>query len=115
MAENKPHRKDVIRNLLESMKQAVEKKIESNGTRPTKKPRDLLPLELGIPKGGSVPDFGNEIKGDCKTIVDWVSSHAKMKNEGYHGGDYPKPSTGMVGSRNSLATANRRVGQTHIS
>ena len=44
---------------------------------PTKQPRDLPPLELGIPVAGKLPTL--EIKGDCKTIVDWVNGHAKMK------------------------------------
>ena len=46
VVRRKPLREDVIRNLLKSMKQAVEKKKEPNGTRPTKKPRDMLPFEL---------------------------------------------------------------------
>ena len=77
MAQNRPRRQDIIRSLLESMKQAVEKKPEPNGARPTKKPRDLPPLELGIPEAGQWPTL--EIKGDCKTFVDWVNGHAKMK------------------------------------
>ena len=39
-----PREEDVIRSLLESMKQAVEKKKEPNGTLPTEQPRDLPPL-----------------------------------------------------------------------
>ena len=46
-------------------------------TLPTKQPRDLLPLKIGIPVAGKLPTL--EIKGDCKTIVDWVNGHAKMK------------------------------------
>ena len=57
----KPRKEDIIRSLLESMKQA----------------RDLPPLELGIPEAGKWPTL--EIKGNCKTIVDWVDGHAKMK------------------------------------
>ena len=73
----KPREEDVIRSLLESMKQAVAKKKEPNGTLPTEQPRDLPPLELRIPVAGKLPTL--EIKGDCKTIVDWVNGHAKMK------------------------------------
>ena len=44
-----PHLKeDVIRKLLESIKQPVDKKKESKGLVPRKKPRDLPPLDLGI-------------------------------------------------------------------
>ena len=68
MAQRKPRKEDVVRSLLESMKQPVEKKTEPNGTRQIKKPRDLLPLELDIPLAGMRPTL--EIKGDCKTIVD---------------------------------------------
>ena len=68
MAQTQPRREDVFGSLLESMKQAVEKKKEPNGTRPTKKPRDLHPLELGIPEARQCPTL--EIKGDCTTIVD---------------------------------------------
>ena len=67
MAQRKPRKEDVIRSLLESMRQAVEKKTEPTRTRPTKKPRDLLPLELGIPEARKWPTL--EIKGDCKTIL----------------------------------------------
>ena len=79
MAQFEPRKEDVIRSLLESMKQTAEKKAEPNGTRPTKKPRDLSPLVLGIPEAGKWPTL--EIKGDCKTIVDWVNGHAKMKTK----------------------------------
>ena len=77
MMHSHPRREDVIRHLLKSMKQPVDKKKESKGPVPDKKPRDLPPLVLGIP----VPGVGLtlEIKGDKKTIVDWVNGHAKMK------------------------------------
>ena len=68
MAQTQFRREDVFLSLFESMKQAVEKKKEPNGTRPTKKPRDLRPLELGIPEARQCPTL--EIKGDCTTIVD---------------------------------------------
>ena len=41
MTQTQPRKEDVIRNLLESMKQPVDKKKESKGSMPTKKPRDL--------------------------------------------------------------------------
>ena len=44
MTQLKQGNEDVIRSLLESMKQAVEKKKEPNGSLPTKQPRDLPPL-----------------------------------------------------------------------
>ena len=77
VAQRKPRKEDVIRSLLESMKHAVVKKTEPNGIGPAKKPRDLPLLELGIPEAGQWPTL--EIKGDCKTIVDCVNGHAKMK------------------------------------
>ena len=73
----KPREQDVIRSLLESMKQAVEKQKEPNGTLPTEQPRDLPPLELRILVAGKLPTL--EIKGDCKTVVDWVNGHAKIR------------------------------------
>ena len=74
----KPRKEDVVRSLLESVNQAVEKKVEPNETRPTKKPRDLPHLELDIPEAGQRPTL--EIRGDCKTTVDWINNgHAKMK------------------------------------
>ena len=82
MAQQKPRKEDVVRSLLESLKQAVEKTTEPNGTRPTKKPRGLPPLELGIPEARQWPTL--EIRGDCKTIVDWVNSHAKRPKT-FHG------------------------------
>ena len=74
MAQRKPRKEDVIRSLLESMKQAVD---EPHGTRPTKKPREVLPLELDIPEAGKRPTL--ETKSNCKTIVDWINGHAKLK------------------------------------
>ena len=46
MAQQQPRKEDVIRSLLLSMKQSVKKRTDSNGTKPTKKPTDLPPLEL---------------------------------------------------------------------
>ena len=48
MAQRQPRKEYVIHSLLASMRQAVEKKTESTGTRPAKKPRELPPLELEI-------------------------------------------------------------------
>ena len=76
-AQRKPRKEDVIRSLLESMKQVVEKKAEPKGTRPKKKPWDLPPLELDMSEAGQRPTL--EIRGDCKTIVDWINGHAKLK------------------------------------
>ena len=77
LAQRQPRKEDVIRSFLEPMEQALEKKAESNGTRPTRKPRDLTPLELEIAKGGKMLIV--EIRCDCKTIVDWINGHAKPK------------------------------------
>ena len=114
MAQNKTHKEDVIRSLLESMKQAVGKKTEPNGTNPTKKPRDLPSPELEIPETGQWPIPA--IKGDFNKIVDWVNEWpCQDQNEGKHRGRYPKPFSTMVGSRKPLTTANHRVGHTHLS
>ena len=64
--QTRPRKEDVIRNLLESMKQLVEKKKESRGPVPTKKPRDLPPLDLGTPVPGERPTL--EIKGTMKRL-----------------------------------------------
>ena len=77
MMQSHPRKEDVIRHLLQSMKQPVGKKKESKGPVPTKIPRDLPPLDLEIPVVGERPT--REIKGDNKTIVGWVNGHAKMK------------------------------------
>ena len=61
MMQLKLRREDVIRNLFESKKQAVEKQ-EPNGTLRAKKARDLLPLEFGIPVAGKLPTL--DIKED---------------------------------------------------
>ena len=66
-------REDVIRSLLKSMWKT---KKESNGARPTKKPRDLLPLNTNYRKLSSGRPW---IRGDCKTTVDWVNGHAKIR------------------------------------
>ena len=77
MAQAQPRKEDIIRNLLESMKQPVDKKKESKGSVPTKKPRDLPPLDLGTSVPRESPTL--ETKGDNKTIVDWMNGHTKMK------------------------------------
>ena len=41
MTQLKPRKEDVIRSFLESMRQAVGQKKESNGSLPTKQSRDL--------------------------------------------------------------------------
>ena len=41
MAQRQPRKEEVIRSLLESVKQAVEKKADSNGTRPIKETKGL--------------------------------------------------------------------------
>ena len=66
MMHSHPRKEDVIRHLLQSMKQPVDKKKESKGPVPTKKPRDLPPLDLGIPVVGERPTL--EIKGDKKRL-----------------------------------------------
>ena len=77
MTQTQPRKEDVIRNLLESTKQPVDKKKESKGSVPTKKSRDLPPVDLGTPVHVESPTL--EIKGDNKTIVDWMNGHAMMK------------------------------------
>ena len=71
----------------------MEKKIKANETRQAKKQREVPPLELEIPAEGKKLNL--EIQGDCKTIVDWVNGHAKLKTR--ESTDYPEPSTAMVG------------------
>ena len=61
MTQTRPQKEDVIRNLLESMKQPVDKKKESKGFVPTKKPRNLPPLDLGTLVPGDLLTL--EIKG----------------------------------------------------
>ena len=77
MTQTQPRKDDVIRNLLESMKQPVDRKKESKGSVPTKKPRDLLPLDLGTRVPGESTTL--EIKGDNKTIVDWMNGLVMTK------------------------------------
>ena len=61
------------------MKQPVDKKKESKGSVPTKKQRDLPPLDLGTPVPGEKPTL--EIKGDNTTILERTNGHAKMKTK----------------------------------
>ena len=37
----------------------------------------MPPLELGVLESGKLPAL--EIKGDCKTIIDWIIGHARVK------------------------------------
>ena len=78
MMQTRPQEEDVIRNLLESMKQPVDKKKESKGPVPTKKPGDLPPPDLGTLVLGEPLTL--DTKGDNKTIVEWMNGHAKMKS-----------------------------------
>ena len=71
MAQRQPREEDVIHFLFASMRQAVEKKTKPNETRRAKKPTELPPLKLEIPEEGKTLTL--QIKGDCKTIVDWVN------------------------------------------
>ena len=106
-------REDVIRNLLESMKQPVNKKKEPKGHVPTKKPRDLPLLDLGTPVRGKRPTL--EIKGDNKTIVDCMNGHAKMKTRI---GTVEKAQNllrEVWGSRDALPAANHRLGHPYLS
>ena len=73
MALRQPRKEDVIRSLLKSMKQAV----ENTGPGRQKKPRALPPLELETLEAGKMLTL--EIRVDCKTIVDWINSQAKLK------------------------------------
>ena len=77
MTQTRPQKEDVIRNLLKSMKQPVDKKKESKGTVPTKNPRDLPLPNLGTLVLGELLTL--EIKRDNKTVVDWMNGHTKMK------------------------------------
>ena len=95
MAHRKARKEDVIRSLLESMKRAVDGNTEPNGTSPTKKPRDLPPLEIERPEAGQRRTL--EIKGDCKSIVDLDQWPCQDENESKHSGEYSEPSARLVG------------------
>ena len=59
------------------MRQAVDKKKkESKGPVLAKQPRDLPPLVLGVPEAVTPPTL--EIRGYCKTTVDWINVHARL-------------------------------------
>ena len=55
----------------------MDTKKESKGLVPTKKPRDLPPLDLETQVPGE--QLTLEIKGDNTTIVNWINGHTKMK------------------------------------
>ena len=80
MAQQKPREEDVIRSLLESMKQGVVKKSEPNGSGRPRNKGTCLPLIFGTSYTGR-PDSGRplEIKGDCKNDCGLGIGHAKMK------------------------------------
>ena len=80
MAQGPLRKEDVTYSLLASMRQATEKKNrEKRESVPTKKLGDLTPLVLEVPTEGEKLTL--EIRGDSKTIVDCVNSHAKLKTE----------------------------------
>ena len=72
MTQTRPRKEDVIRNLLESTKQPVDKKKESKGPVPTKKPNASTWREKAT----------LEIKGDNKTILHWITR--QDENEDRH-------------------------------
>ena len=80
MTQTKPRREDVIRNLLESTKQPVDKKKESKGHVPTKKPRDLPSLDLGTPVPGKRPTLGRGMHLRQRT-TDWVTHTFREHNK----------------------------------
>ena len=65
MTQTQPRKEDVLRNLLESMKQPVDKR-SPKGPVPTKKPTDLPPFDLGTLAPGERPTL--EIKGTIKRL-----------------------------------------------
>ena len=77
MAQRQPRKEDVMSQFTRIDEAKPVKKSEPNGTRPAKKPKERFSLELGVPGFGKVLTLG--IGGDCKTIVDWVNGHAKLK------------------------------------
>ena len=107
MTQTQLRKEDVIRNLLESMKQPADKKKESEGSVLDKEIKGYC-LDLGTPVPGESPTL--EIKGDNKTIVDWNERPHQDENENWHSGEGTKPPTGMVGSRDALTAANHRLG-----
>ena len=73
-APQKNRKEEVFR----SMTQVVEKKKpQSTGPDRQRNQEDLLPLELDEPKAGKWSTL--EIKGDCRTNVDWINGHSKLK------------------------------------
>ena len=69
-------KEDVMISLRKIMKHPMEKKRQK-GRGVKKKPRDLGPLVLEKPAGDK--KLMQEIKGDSKTVVDWVNGLAKLK------------------------------------
>ena len=76
MVRGPPRKEDVTFSLLASMRQATEKRTEKGGSALRKKPRDLAPLAIETPAEDKKLIL--EIRGDSKTIVDWVNVHAKL-------------------------------------
>ena len=56
-----------------------------------------------------------EIKGDNKTIVDWMELPCQDENENWHSGEGTKLATGIVVSRDALTAAYNRLGHSHLS
>ena len=77
MTQGPPRKEDVMISLLKMMRQPTEKKPQKGGGAPKKKPRDLEPVILEMP--AEEKKLMLQIRGDSKTIVDWVFGHAKLK------------------------------------
>ena len=86
---------------------------EPKGSVPTKRPRDLPPFDLGTPVPREKPTL--LIKGDNKTIVDWMNGHAKMKTKIGTVEKAPKLPARMVGPWAALTAAYHRLGYPHLS
>ena len=72
-------KEDVTVRLLKTMRHAAGKRKDKKSGLPTKKPRDPDPLILEEPAKNK--KFILQMRGDSKTIVDWVNGHAKLKTK----------------------------------
>ena len=109
MIQTQPRKEDVIRNLLESMKQALDKKKDSKRSVPTKKPRICLP---STSEHRYLERHRHWRSKETNCGLD--ERPRQDENEDWHSGEGTKPPTGMVGSRVALTAANHRLGHPYL-
>ena len=79
MIRHPPRKEAVIAALMKMLRQPAAHQEKKPGGISSKEPRDLDPMVLEHPTNTNGMKL--TIKGDSKTVVDWINGHAKQKRQ----------------------------------